>query len=190
MATLTGNTTVVTAPTVSVVTLSEAKTMLRVDHSADDTRITALISAATLFAESYTGLYIMPQTVEWSVDRFPGTEFNLVVWPLASVDSIKYDDTSSPSVEQTLVEDVDYMVDTTTVGGRIFTNSGWPSVSCTPLPIRIRMTAGYPLTGSPLAGNAPESLKEGIMAYVMFLYDNELGMKNAAEQILWHHRVL
>lgn len=190
MGNLTATITVITEPTLEPVTLAEAKTALRVDHSADDTRITALIEAARRFAEAYTGLYIMPQTLEWSIDRWPGLSLMLEIWPLQSIDSVKYDDTSSPVTEQTLVENTDYYTDVTSIGGRVTTISGWPSVAAKPNPIRIRATAGYALTGSPQAGNAPESLKEGILAYVMFLYDNDIALKTAAEQILWHHRVL
>ncbi len=185
-----GTLTIITEPTVEPVTLAEAKTALRVDHSDDDTRITALIEAARRFAEAYTGMYIMPQTIEASMDSWPATEIELCVWPLESVDSVKYDDTASPVTEQTLTVDTDYYADTTTIGGRVRTLTGWPSVAVKPNAIRIRMTAGYPLAGSPLSGNAPEIIKEGVLAYVMFLYDNDISMKNAAEAILWSSRVL
>lgn len=185
-----GTLTVITEPAVEPVTRTEAKLALRVDHDDDDSRIDALIEAARHFAESYTGLYIMPQTVELALDAWPASTFDLGVWPLESIDSVKYDDTSSPVTEQTLTANTDYIADTTTRGGRLTTVGGWPTVAARPNPIRIRMTAGYPLAGSPLTGDAPESIKEGVLAYVMFLYDNDVKMKTAAEAILWQHRIL
>jgi uncharacterized phiE125 gp8 family phage protein len=182
-----GTLTVITGPVAGPVTLTEAKAALRVDHSDDDARLTAMILAATAMLETYTGLHIMSQVVERSYDKW-GSEsiIDTDVWPLQSIDSVKYDDTASPSVETTLVSEVDYYADVTTIGGRVInTGYGWPSTQDSPNSIRIRMTAGYAT-----AGDVPDIIKEAIFAYMVYMYDNVDGMKAVAEVMLWHSKRL
>jgi len=175
-----GTLTVITGPTLEPVTVDEAKKSLRIDNSEDDSYIGNLIETARLFAEEYTSLHIMTQTVERSYRRFPSTNINLDVWPLQSIDSVKYDDTSSPMTEVTLTVDVDYYADTTTDGGAVETITGWPSVAIKPNPARIRMTAGYSSRD-----NVPEKIKNGIKAYVNYLYDADSRWEEIAKSLLW-----
>ena len=175
--------TVITAPIAEPVDLADVKDALRIDHDDDDVRITGLIRSAREFAQAYTGLTLMDTTVELSMDRWPGTEFKLGVWPLQSIDSVKYDDTASPVAEQTLVVNTDYYADTTLVDGRVRTISGWPSVAVKPNPIRIRMTAGYADVD-----DVPEQIKDAIKAYCIFLYDCDSSMEKVARQLLWPQR--
>lgn len=177
--------TVITEPTAEPVSIKETKEALRILHDDEDDRVVKLIKAAREFAESYCGIYIMPTVVELTLDRFPAVEFGLSTWPIESVDSIKYDDTSSPSAEVTLVVNVDYYADTTTEGGRVTTIKGWPSLAVKPNPIRIRMTAGYTT-----AEKVPEQIKDGIKAYAAYLYDQDPQLKQSAKNILWPQRIL
>jgi uncharacterized phiE125 gp8 family phage protein len=178
-----GTITVITAPTIEPVSLSEAKDMLRVTNVDDDGRIGKLIRTAREWAEHFCDIYIMTQTLERSYDTWPSTIIELNVSPIASITSIKYDDTGSPVTEQTLVVDTDYYADTTTDGGRVGTITGWPSHAIKFNPIRIRVVAGY--TTQALV---PERIKDGIKAYIVYLYDNDPDMKTMAENILWSER--
>ena len=178
-----GTLTVITAPTTEPVTLSEAKDTLRVTSTDDDTRITDLIATAREWAEHYCDLLIMPQVVERSWHGWPSTHIPLNVSPLESIDSVIYDDTSSPVTAVTLVANTDYYADTTTDGGRVSAINGWPSTAVQPNTVRIRMTAGY--TSAALV---PERIKDGIKAYIVYLYDNDPNMKEMAENILWSER--
>ena len=177
--------TVITQPTAEPVSIADAKIALRVLHDDEDDRIGQLIKAAREFAEAYCNIYIMTTVVELSLDKWPSASFGLSTWPLQSIDSIKYDDTSSPSVETTLTVNTDYYADVTTQDGRVTTITGWPSIAVKPNPIRIRMTAGY-LS----AAVVPEQIKEGIKAYTTYLYDQDPDMKKAARRILWPQRIL
>jgi len=182
-----GSLSVITEPTVEPITLAEAKAALGIDHTDDDDRITGYIKASRIFAEKYCRLKIPSQVVERTYDRWPSAEINLDVWPLQSIDSVKYDDTASPIAEQTLVLDTDYYSDIVLEGGRVRALTGWPSVAVKPSAIRIRMTAGYADSGaSPidLADNIPESIKNGIKAYVVYLYEQNCDMLDVAQDIL------
>lgn len=179
-----GTLTVITAPTEEPITIAEAKEFLGILHDDDDVRIHNLIKSAREFAESYLNIKIMSQVVERSYDSWPAIVIPLKVWPLQSIDSVKYDDTASPVTEQTLTVNTDYYADVTTIGGRVGTLTGWPSVASKFNPIRIRMTAGYTDTDS-----VPERIKDGIKAYIGYLYDSEPDFKEVAQNILYQERI-
>ena len=186
-----GTLSVVTEPTIEPVTLAEAKAVLGISHTDDDTLITAYIEAARRFAEAYTDLHIMTQVLDWTLEGWNAYTFNLDVWPLQSIDSIKYDDTSSPITEQTLTANTDYYATIALAGGVVESIGGWPSTTTRPAPIRIRMTAGYADTAaSPidLRDGVPEGLKTGIKLYVKFLYNSDPCSEAAARSVLWHYR--
>ncbi len=174
---------VITEPTSEPVTLQEAKDALKILHDDEDGRITSLIKTAREFAEAYCGIFIMTTIRELKGDAFLGYEINLDTWPLQSIDSVKYDDTGSPITEQTLVANTDYYADTKTEGGRLRKIKQWPSVATKPNAIRIRMTAGYSS-----AALVPESLKDGIKAYIIYLYELNIDMERVAKSILWQNR--
>ena len=174
-----GTLSVITEPTVEPVTISEAKDAIGIEHDEDDKRIDGYIKAARIFAEKFCSLKIPSQTVERSYDNWPSGEIDLDVWPLQSIDSVKYDDTASPVTEQTLTLNTDYYADIIQDGGRVRTITGWPSVATKPTAIRISMTAGY---ATPKL--TPESLKDGIKAYVVYLYEQNCDMLQVAKDIL------
>lgn len=180
-----GTFTTITEPTAEPVSILEAKGKLSILHDDEDDRIAGLIKAAREFTEDYCSIYIMPTVIELTLDRWPSSEFGLETSPLQSIDSVKYFDTSSPSVETTLTVDVDYYADTTTEGGRLRTITGWPSVAVRPNPITITMTAGYSS-----ADNVPQRIKEGIMTSIVSLYDLDPDLDKSAKSILWPNRIL
>ena len=170
---------IITEPTLEPITLEEAKEAIGIDGDDDDLRIEGYIQAARIFAEDFCQLHIMSQIVERQYDGWPSSVINLDVWPLQSIDSIKYDDTASPVAEQTLVVNTDYYADIVADGGRVGTITGWPSHASKFHPIRIRITAGY-------ASQAlvPESLKSGIKAYVVYLFSLDCDMRQVAKDML------
>jgi len=179
-----GTLTTITAPTAEPVTLEEMKEALRVDHTDDDSLIIGLMRAARMWAEAYLNKRIASQVVELSYDRFPSSEIYLGVWPIISIDSVKYDDTASPVAEQTLVANTDYYADKTTIGGRVKSISGWPSVAVKPNAVRIRMTVGY------VKDDIPDIIKEGIKVYTAALYDRDCELEKSARLILCPERFL
>jgi uncharacterized phiE125 gp8 family phage protein len=175
--------TVTTAPTEEPITLSEAKQALAIEHDEDDIRIDGYIETARQFAEQYCDIKIPSQVVQRSFDNWPSTEIDLDVWPLQSIDSVKYDDTASPVAEQTLTADTDYYRDTITEGGRVRTITGWPSHAVKPNAIRISMTAGYASRSA-----IPQTLKDALKAYVVYLYEQDCDAQEIAMNILQGYR--
>ena len=93
-----------TAPSSEPITLAEAKLYLRVDTTADDALITALITAARETVERYTSRALVTQTITQVLDCFPGFGFRLAVHPVQSITSITYKDSNGS--DQTLADTV------------------------------------------------------------------------------------
>ena len=106
---------VVTPATSNPITLTEAKTHLKVDTTADDTFITNLIKSATSSAQEYTNRFFIATTIQQVGDKWEDIS-NLLKSPVASVTNIKYVDTSGSL--QTLSTDV-YFVDDVNKPARI-----------------------------------------------------------------------
>lgn len=150
-----------TPPAAEPISLSEAKLHLRVEHTADDTLITALIVAARQQAELITRRQLISATWRYSLDAWPA---NGIIEPprptLISVQSIKYLD--ADGVLQT-VDSADYTVDTASEPGRIIPVWGevWPSARLDVNAVRIEYTAGYAN-----AAAVPQSIKAWILLAV------------------------
>ena len=80
--------TLVTAPTAEPVTLAEAKTFLRIEHTADDAVITRAISAAREAAEQYLRCALLPQTWDYTIAHPYRCEVRLPFGPAQSITSV------------------------------------------------------------------------------------------------------
>ena len=131
----------ITAPSSNSLTTAQAKAHLRVDISDDDTYIDGLVSAADRLVESMSGVRLFTQTVELRLDGFPTENFiDLRTTPVASITSVKYDDTDD--AEQTMTSTL-YWSDLVRVPGRIVVKNNWPATKGNkPGSVRIRMVAG------------------------------------------------
>lgn len=189
---------VITAPTEYPLTLAEVKAHLRVDHTDEDTIIEAYLAAATAHAEKFTGRALITQTLELTLDSFYDAQIMIPKPPLQSVTSVKYDDAAG--AEQTLVADVDYVVDTASQPGWVVAvDETWPTTIDTINSVRIRFVAGYiDNTQSPPTENVPFDIKAAILLMVGSLYSNRestvVGVSTAlvpwsTEQLLRQHRV-
>jgi len=97
----------------NIVSLSDMKEWLRVDHSDEDTTITAIIDSAAQSIQDYTGLHFRGTTYLASLDYFYSAEFP---YQITSVTSVTYLDRAGAS--QTL-DASKYFVDTVRQPGRI-----------------------------------------------------------------------
>lgn len=84
---------------IDLVSLADMKEFLRVDHSDEDTTITALLDTAAAWIEDYTNRLLHPNgTATFYLSRWRPA--SLAFGPVTRVNSVKYDDTSG--TEQTL----------------------------------------------------------------------------------------
>ena len=162
----------ITAATALAVSLVEAKAHLRVDTSDDDTLITAMITAATEAAEQAMsskvgGRAIMPQTWELTLDLFPEA-FELTRIPVASVDSVTYQDATGSS---TVLNSALYSLDNADDFGPAYVvpayGTEWPETRDEINAVQVRYAAGYTD-----AAAVPESIKSWIKLQVGAMYEN------------------
>lgn len=156
----------ITAPVAEPITLTEAKAQARFTSSAEDTFITELISQAREFCESNTGLSLMPQTWELTLDDF-ADEMHLHRPPVTSITSIKYTDVNG--VEQTLAS-TEYVLDSASdMKARVVlaVDKSWPDVYTGINNVRIRYVAGYAN-----AAAVPKQLKRWMLIHITDWFKN------------------
>ena len=154
-----------TAPIGEPVSLEDAKSHLRIDHTDEDDQIEAWIVAARERAQDVTHRQFMTATWEESYDAFPGI-FYVPLPPLQSVTSIIYTDTDGNS--QTLASSK-YTVDTASEPGRVSPAFGevWPQTRDVMNAVVLKFKAGY---GA--ASSVPEKFRQAIKMSVTHWYLN------------------
>lgn len=154
----------ITAPATEPVSLEEAKLHLRVEHTADDDLITALIRAAREQAEHELGRALITQTWERVLDAFPAAELELGKPPVQSITSITYTDENEDS--QTLSSSL-YSLDSDTEPGWVLPaiDTDWPDTLDTTNAVRVRFVCGY---GA--ADDVPEAIKAWIKIRLATMY--------------------
>jgi uncharacterized phiE125 gp8 family phage protein len=185
---------VVTPPEVEPVTLAEAKAHLRLDTSADDAYVSALITAARERVELFLRRALITQEFEYTIDCFPAGEIDLPRPPLQSVESIKYVDTAGTL--QTLPS-ANYVADVSSnevARVALAWNRFWPITRCSINAVVIRFVAGY----GDLAEDIPQAIRHGILIEIANLYENRedsvvgqaVNMMAVSERLLWPYRAL
>jgi len=170
----------VTPPASEPVTLTEAKTHLRQDVSAEDALIETLIQVAREHAESVTGRAFITQTWEYAIDDFPPFYWRnhrshihdqhairLPKTPVQTVDAVNYlapdgsDQTVDPSV---------YRVDSVSDPTRVTEADGshWPTTNHVTNAVRVEFTAGY----GDNAEDVPAAIRQAILLMIGHWYDH------------------
>jgi len=182
----------VTAPSIEPITLTEAKAHLRVETTADDTLITSLILQARQMAETYTGITFIDTTWNVFIDDWP-VIYNEAWWtgirelpidydnknsfieiplsPLRSVTHIKTYDNADAS---TTIASTEYQVSSyagvTPKKGRITLRDGatWPTFERNADGIEIQFVSGYGTATTDI----PETIRQALLIDIAFRYEN------------------
>lgn len=133
------------------VTLTEAKTQLRVTFTDDDTEITAIIARARRHIEDYCNISITDKSIIFT--GYLSCEWRLPYGPVKAVQSVATN--SGPTGSGPVV----YSTATTSWGidGDVFTQSGASKY-------RITYLAGFDVV--------PAALKAAILCEIAYLYEN------------------
>lgn len=156
----------VTAPTLTPVTLSEAREQCRILDDTHDSLLVRLINAATSSIETLTGARLMTQTVRLDVDGFTSNSIGLGVYPVSAITAFVYDD--GDDAEQSLVEDTDYWASLDGMYPIVKPVEAWPATKFGKLDsVRITMTVGYSA-----ATVVPPDIRHAILLRIKEYFDN------------------
>lgn len=163
-----------TQPAEEPITLEEAKTHLRVWCDADDDYITALITAARIYAERFQRRSYITQTLELRMDGFPCYLIDLPRPPAISATSIKYIDSNGDT--QTL-DAAKYTTDFNSYVARVVPayNETWPTTRFVIDSVTIEYVAGY---GD--AADVPETIKQAMLLLIGVWYENREAVTDTA----------
>lgn len=183
----------ITAPTSEPISLTEAKSHLRIDTTDDDTLITSLIVAAREYAQGFQNRAFVTQTYELWLDAWP-EYIQIPRPPLQSITSIKYYGTDN--IEYTMAP-ADYFADSKSEPGRVVLAYGksWPSTTLRPANgIVVTFVAGY---GA--AASVPQQVKQAMLLLVSWWYENREAattgkvskeIEFAVHALLWMDRIV
>jgi uncharacterized phiE125 gp8 family phage protein len=189
-----------TEPAVEPVSLAQMKLHLRVDITEDDDLITALITAARRYCESFTGQRIIEQSLETRFEQFPhgGRPIVLPYGPTISIDAVKYIDEAA--AEQTWPA-AQYQTDLISKRARIRPayNVPWPITFYDQMhAVRIEWKAGYAGQPSDPASAVPAEFGQAIKLLVGHWYEARTpvvigsiskSLEFALESLLWSLRI-
>lgn len=162
----------ISGPAAEPVTLAEAKLFLRVDTSADDAGITAMIAAARLAFERETGLVLLNQDWEWTLDRFPdpGLEGRRTLeLPLAPVAEIQEFLVRDNAGAETDIPSTDYVLDVAAALPRLVERGRnlWPRPQASASGVRLAFTAGFGASAS----DVPADIRQALLELVAHAYE-------------------
>ncbi len=177
---------ITTGPSVEPVTVSEVKTHTRISGSDQDTLIAKWIKSGRELAESYQRRAFVEQTIEVSFDDFPLVPFHLPRGRVIEVQSIKYYTTDNTEVEvynstSPVGTESNYLIDTKSEPARITLAYGitWPATVLRDInSFKVTYTAGYGTD----ADDVPENVKDAILLYCDWRYENRSAETNAVPE--------
>ena len=181
---------VTSQPAVEPVTASEVKTHTRISGSDQDTLIAKWIKSGRELAEAYQRRAYIEQTIEVSFDDFPLVPFHLPRSRVMQVLSIKYYTTDNTEVvvynsTAPVGTESNYLIDTDSEPSRITLAFGktWPSTVLRDInSFKVTYKAGYGAT----AASVPENVKDAIMLYCDWRYENRAAETNAVPEQFWN----
>lgn len=158
----------VVSPTIDPVSIAEARAHCRIDDDADDGLVAGYIMAARSYIEQVSGLSLISQTWEMTLEEFPDDDcIYLPRNPVLSITSIQYYDAANAL--QTLSAST-YEIDTAQVPAEIELANGatWPATYERTAAVVVRFVAGY----GAAPGSIPEPIRLAILLLVGHFYAN------------------
>lgn len=155
----------ITAATSYPVSVSRAKDRLRIDVTANDADLLAIIKAATLAVEHETGRMLAPSAWEYRTDCW---DISIPLAPVRTITSITYLDTDH--AEQT-INPVNYYWHETESGAEVhfIDTYSFPTLSNRDEAITVSFESGYDDTGSGTGGDPTLVLPPTLELAVLFL---------------------
>lgn len=157
----------IAGPSEEPVSVTEAKTHLRIDGNDEDTVIASLILAARLHIERMLDLALITQRWSLYLDRWP--ECGQVEIPLGPVQAVDSVTVYSAEHVGTVLDPEFYFVDTASRPARVVRNGNlsWPVPGRAANGIEIGFTAGY----GPAARDVPPPVRHAILLLVAHWYE-------------------
>ena len=149
-----------TDPASEPITLSEAKTFLRIDSSDEDTLISEMITAARIAAEEQTGKSLISQSWQVAYDDCPPPVVKLPNGPVQSVTSVK-------SIDENAAE--------TIVSATSYHLNALQELVFESVPSGHQIIIEY-VAGFGAASDVPANLVQGILLHVANLYEHRDAM--------------
>lgn len=196
-----------TAPATLAVSVADMKAHLRVDTSAEDTLIQALIESATRKVEDFTHKRLINQTWEYWLDHFPTRSkerwwdgvkeiaiseilapqdfIKIPLSPLSSVTSLS---TFNRDNTEVTFSASNYFIDNVT--DRVVLNDGqvWPSNLRNRHAVKVVFVAGYGAASS----DVPATLREAVKQLTAHMYehrgDEEATMPGIVRDMIFPYR--
>ncbi len=155
-------------PATEPVPLAEAKAQCRVALPDEDALIAGYVLAARKFVEQHTGLLLLTQTCEMTLDAFPTNDyFEMARAPVQSVSSVTYVDTNgSPQTWPSANYVSDAFRGRPAV--RLAYNASWPIARTQANAVTVTFVAGY---GSN-PGDAPEPIRQAMLLLIGHWYEH------------------
>lgn len=155
---------VVVPPAVEPLLVADIHEQANADPDVDDAGyVTMLIEDARQALDGPTGWLgrcLITQTLELTLDQFPGRKIELLYPPLQEVLSVKY--TDAAGVEQT-IDAADYKLVNASDNSNPYIvpayGKNWPATRCEEAAVRVRYKAGYGDTGADVPGRILQYLK-------------------------------
>lgn len=156
-------------PAVEPLSLAEARLHLRLDDTAEDLLVSALIVAARQFAESHLGRALVTQGFRLWLDEWPAGRraLELPRPPLAAIEAVTVFDEDGVA---SLVDPATYLADVVATPGRLVLRAGVspPFGARAANAIAIDYSAGF----GPLAEDVPEPIRRGMALLLGHLFES------------------
>ena len=156
---------VITPASTYPVSLTEAKSHLKVDTTADDTYITSIIKAATQLSEEYTNRFFINTVIDQTCSDFAQLQ-TLFKSKVSAVAHVKYyDSDNSLQTLSATVYDAQLNYEPSQI--QLAENQSFPRITSRNDAVVARYTVGY---GT--ASDVPEIIKQAILLTIGNFYQN------------------